>query len=112
MATTTLHHTNHGHSVSVPFVTNFINWCNAQEYNRLLWVGLGLGIHGCILTPITVLTVLIFGASLGMVGITAAILAMTAVLIVNLAALPTKVTIPTFAISILVDIVLIAAALL
>ncbi|MEO6489533.1 MAG: hypothetical protein ABIO04_06305 [Ferruginibacter sp.] len=93
-------------------ISTSIAWCTAQEDSRLLWVGLGLTIHGCIITPLTVLTILITGSGLGLLGIAIAIVAMTAVLVVNLAALPTKITIPVFALSLVADIALIIAAII
>ncbi|MEP7164267.1 MAG: hypothetical protein ABI741_06215 [Ferruginibacter sp.] len=106
---------NHGYSraASKPSViTDFLKWCTAQEEDRILWTGLGLGIQGCITTPVTVLVLLIFGQGLGLFGIAMASIAMAAVLIVNLAALPTRITIPFFVVSLFVDIALVVAAFL
>ncbi len=110
MATVTFDHSVTRSNEGTNILTNFMNWCTAQEENRLLWTGLGLGIHGCISTPITVLTLLILGG--GLFPIALAIIAMTAVLVVNLAALPAKITIPVFAASLLVDVALVLAFLL
>jgi hypothetical protein len=111
MITTTLNHS-YSREVSKPSViTNFINWCTAKEEDRLLWSALSLGIHGGITTPATILILLIFGQGLGLFGLALASIAMAAVLVVNLAALPTRISIPFFAVSLIVDIALIVAAL-
>lgn len=87
--------------------TRFMNYCKEQEANRLLWLGIILAIHGCVLTPITIMVTLFAGPNffLFMTGIAAMGLA----LVTNLAAMPTKVTIPAFAISAVVDIAIISS---
>ena len=82
--------------------TRFMNYCKSQENNRLFWVGLVLAVHGCILTPITVMITLAAGPNffLFMTGM----VAMGIALVTNLAAMPTRVTIPAFALSVLMDI--------
>jgi hypothetical protein len=69
MATTTFNHStgsnytlSHAHT---SFFTRFFDWCNAQEYNRLLWVGVTLVTHGCIITPIAVLAIVLSGVGAG-----------------------------------------------
>lgn len=109
MTTTTLFQTLAGnYAERKPSIfTTFINWCQAQEENRMLWTGIMLALHGCVLTPITVLLVAMTGVNMFLM--TTSIFAMTFVLITNLAALPTKYTIPTFLLSIIVDILVIVA---
>lgn len=109
MATTTYHPLITGY-YSKPVTnnhlfTNFMQWCTKQEYNRLLWLGLGLTFHGCILTPITVLVLAMTGNNLYLLFF--CVLAMVLVLISNLAALPTKITIPVLLLSIVMDIIII-----
>ena len=89
-------------------VSKFMTWCTDQEEHRLLWSGVMLSLHGCILTPITLLLIAMTGVNMLLIG--SAVFAMTFVLITNLAALPTKYTLPTFALSILADIVVLIAA--
>lgn len=86
-----------------------IHWCEGQQQNRLLWLGLALAVHGCILTPLTVMAVLLSGAGFGL--FMASMVAMGMALVTNLAAMPTKITIPVFALSILIDIVILLIAL-
>lgn len=88
-------------------MSRFINWCNAQQNNRLLWQGVILAVHGCILTPIAMLFSLQAGADSYLY--IPVIIAMAINLIPNLAALPTKITIPVFLLSILMDLAIIVA---
>ena len=79
-----------------------MNWCKNQQENRMLWVGIILTGHGCILTPITIMAVLLAGNSLTLFML--GVVAMMATLVTNLAAMPTKVTIPIFILSLIIDI--------
>lgn len=88
--------------------TTFMNWCNNQEHNRLLWLGIALLGHGCILRPLTVVAALVAGTSL--VLFTLATAAMAMVLVVNLAALPTRITLPVLILSILIDLGIVIAS--
>jgi hypothetical protein len=88
----------------------FMNWCEGQQKNRLLWLGVSLTAHGCILTPITIMAVLLAGTNL--VLFVLALVAMGVSLVTNLAALPTKITIPVFVFSIVLDIVIILSCVL
>jgi hypothetical protein len=85
--------------------TRFMQWCENQQPNRLLWLGIALTGHGCILTPITVLFVLLAGTNL--VLFILALVAMGMALVTNLAALPTKITIPVFILTIIIDLAII-----
>jgi hypothetical protein len=89
----------------VPVYKRFMNWCEGQQKNRLLWLGVALSAHGCIITPITILVVLLAGTNFFLFML--ALVAMGASLVTNLAALPTKITIPVFIFSTLIDIAII-----
>ena len=85
----------------------FINWCESQEKYRFGWLAASLTLHGCVLTIMTMFAVILSGNHfifwpfiIGAMGIT---------LVVNLAALPTKITIPVFFASILIDLTIIAS---
>ena len=87
----------------------FITWCIGQEKYRLGWLAAAIALHGCILTIITMFAVVLAGNHfifwpfvIGAMGIT---------LIVNLAAMPTKITIPVFFFSVFVDIVIIVSCI-
>ena len=89
--------------------TTFINWCDKQQHNRLLWLGLALAGHGCVLTPLTIMAVLLAGTNLFLFML--GIIAMGIALVTNLAALPTKITIPVFILSIVIDIAIVIACI-
>ena len=112
MTTTTYYQTIAGsytERISKPSIfTSFINWCNGQQHNRLLWLGIALLGHGSILTPLTVMAALLAGTNLVLFTLGTAAMAM--VLVVNLAALPTKITIPVFILSLFIDLGIIIAS--
>lgn len=111
MSSTTLHQniTNYTDSVSRPsFLTGFYNWCRGQQENRLFWLGIALMGHGCIITPLTIMAVLMGGNMLSLFIL--AIVSMGMTLVTNLAALPTKITIPVFFLSILIDLGIVIAS--
>jgi len=87
----------------------FIDWCDGQERNRLGWLAIALGLHGCVLTIFTMFAVVLAGNHfifwpfvIGAMGIT---------LITNLAAMPTKITIPVFFFSVLIDLTIIISCI-
>ena len=85
--------------------TRFMNYCRSQENNRLMWLGVVLAVHGCVLTPITVMVTFLAGANF--VLFMTAMVAMGIALVTNLAAMPTRITIPAFILSILIDVAII-----
>ena len=109
MNTSVLHHsvsTVYEEKSSAPsLLARFITWCKAQEESRLLWLGIILIAHGCILTPLTVMGVMFMGNNLYLFVLAIAAMGMT--LVTNLAALPTRITIPVFVLSILVDLAIV-----
>lgn len=88
----------------------FINWADGQEENRFGWTAFAITGHGCVFTIITVAVILATGNNFIFWPI--AISAMSASLITNLAAMPTKVTIPTLFITVLIDLAIIAICLI
>lgn len=82
-----------------------MNWSEGQERNRLMWLGIALTAHGCIITPLTIMAVLLAGTNLFLFIL--ALVAMGATLVTNLAAMPTRVTIPVFVLSTIIDIAII-----
>jgi hypothetical protein len=90
-------------------VSRFITWCDGQEQYRFGWLAVIITIHGCVLTPLTVLTLVATGNNFVFWGF--AIGAMAMALITNLAAMPTRVTIPIFFLSIVIDIAVIATCI-
>ena len=90
-------------------MSRFITWCNGQEKYRFGWLAVTLTLHGCVLAPITVLSIALGGNNFVLWGITIGAMAMA--LVTHLAAMPTKITIPVFFFSVFLDIVVIVAAL-
>jgi|SRR6188474_751163 hypothetical protein len=87
----------------------FMTWCNGQEKYRLGWLAAAITLHGCLLTILTMFAVILAGNHfifwpfvIGAMGIT---------LIVNLAAMPTKITIPVFFFSVFIDLVIIISCI-
>jgi hypothetical protein len=87
----------------------FIDWCTAQEKNRILWLAIIVMGHGCIITPLTIL-INVFTSN-SMLAWAFAIAAMTMSLVTNLAALPTKITIPIFFLSLVIDIAVVVSCI-
>jgi len=96
-------------SIKTTVFTQFINWCETQEKNRFLWLAAALVSHGCALTPITLFAVILSGNLLAFWIL--AIVAMMSALVTNLAAMPTKYTIPAFLFSVLLDLVIIISCI-
>ena len=96
-------------AASPSLYAKFIKWTEHQSENRLLWVGIILAGHGCVITPLTVMAVLLAGTNLFLFML--AIVAMGLALVTNLAAMPTRITIPVFFISLLIDIIIIVSTL-
>jgi hypothetical protein len=83
----------------------FISWCDSQEKYRFGWLAAAITLHGCVLTILTMFAVVLAGNHfifwpfvIGGMGIT---------LVVNLAAMPTKITIPVFFFSVVLDLIII-----
>src|SRR5688572_28913269 len=77
--------------------SRFMAWCSNQQENRLLWLGIAVTGHGCVITPLTILAVLLAGTNLFLFVLV--LVAMCMSLVTNLAALPTRITIPVFVLS-------------
>lgn len=87
----------------------FLAWSENQQENRFLWIGIALAGHGCALTPVTLYFVVLAGVNFTLFMLALAAMAMAVV--VNLAALPTKVTVPVLLLSALIDVAVIITAL-
>ena len=99
-----------GTANNITLWTKFMSFCKGQENNRLMWVGIALAAHGCVLTPITIMVTLFAGPNFGL--FMTGMVAMGIALVANLAAMPTKITIPAFALSIVIDIFVIISSIL
>lgn len=89
--------------------SRFINWADGQENNRMLWTALAIAGHGCVVTIITMAAILLTGNNF--IYWPFALAAMTMCVVVNLAAMPTKITIPIFFFSLLIDVTIIVLCL-
>ena len=87
----------------------FINWADRQEDHRFGWTAFALAGHGCVFTILTILAILLSGNNF--IFWPFAIGAMGVTLISNLAAMPTRVTIPILFFSILLDVAIIVISL-
>ncbi|MBK7883718.1 MAG: hypothetical protein IPJ81_07890 [Chitinophagaceae bacterium] len=87
-----------------------INYAEKQEKSRILWTAIGILGHGTIFTIVTLMAIVFTGNLFPLYVI--AICNMVMVVVVNLAALPTKYTVPIFFISLLIDCGVIISALL
>lgn len=90
-------------------LTRFFRWSKDQQPRQFLWLGIALAGHGCVVTPITIFFVYLAGMNFALFMV--ALFSMTAALIVNLSAMPTRITIPVLLASVVVDILVIITAL-
>lgn len=89
-------------------IARFFAWCASQEEKRLMWIGITLPLQACIFAPATLAIALLAGIHFSLFIPIIAALVLT--FITNLAALPTKITIPVFFLAVLVDIGVMIAA--
>lgn len=83
----------------------FISWSDSQEKYRLGWLAASITLHGCFLTILTMMAIVFSGNHF--IFWPFAIAAMGLSLITNLAAMPTKITVPVFFLSVLIDVLII-----
>jgi hypothetical protein len=89
-------------------LTRFFTWIINEEKNRIAWAGVSITVMTAVLFPLTMTAILFNGAVFKL--IIGAMCALVLVVITNLAALPTKYTIPAFLTGIAIDLVLIIAS--
>ena len=75
------------------FLTRFANWCTAQESNRFLWLGVTFFAQIGLMLPVAAFSILFFGNNNIVLWIIICTVNLPT-LVLNLAALPTKVTLP------------------
>lgn len=88
----------------------FIEWCKNQDESRFVWLAITLMSHASLFTPLTLYVIISTGNS--MLAWTFAIAAMAMSLVTNLAALSTKITIPTYLLSLAIDLGIIIVCLI
>lgn len=91
------------------YFKKFIRWAEGQEENRFGWTAFAIAGHGCVFTILTVVAILYTGNNF--IFWPFAIAAMATSLVSNLAAMPTKITIPILFASVLADLVIIVLCL-
>jgi hypothetical protein len=105
MQTTVQHQAAFANEKKLSLWKRFLTWSESQQENRVLWLAVSLLGHGCFLTIITLFAIILSGNHL--IFWPLAILAMGMPLVANLAAMPTKITIPLFALGVLIDVIII-----
>ena len=86
----------------------FLEYSANQQVNRFGWLALALTIQGCVLAPLTIFSIVVNGNSMALWSI--CILSFAVTEVTNLAAMPTKITIPVFFACIIADLFVIAAS--
>jgi hypothetical protein len=91
-------------------LSKFFSWCAGQEDNRFMWLAISFfGLIGMLL-PVTAIAILFAGGnSLALWSI--ACVFNVPVLILNLAAQPSKIVLPALTLAVLVDVCVIVASL-
>jgi hypothetical protein len=87
-------------------ISRFSDWTKREEKNHIAWVGISIIAMTAVFFPITMAAILFHGAVFKL--IIGAMIPLTLVVIMNLAALHTKYTIPAFLTGIFMDIILIS----
>ena len=111
MSTTISHPISITHERTRPLrslVIKFLTWSADQQENRLAWQGIGLFVFSCFLTPLSVLIMSLTGANLLFILIV--LVAMEVTLVLDLTAMPTKITIPAFFLGVVADITIIVVS--
>jgi len=86
----------------------FIVWCEKQQPKSLFWLAIIMLTQTCVLLPIVWFT--LSHSDMGFIFWVLPSIAIVMCLVTNLATLPTRITIPVFILSIVIDLVVIAAA--
>lgn len=88
----------------------FMRYAEAQQVNRFAWLAFSFFMQGCVLVPVTLLIVVHRGNpfELWIPTLVAFVVTETT----NLAAMPTRITVPVFWASVIVDLLVIATAFL
>src|SRR5258705_12566849 len=110
MGTTAKHFYTHSmDTTKVSVWKKFIDWCESQQKYRIGWMIVTITLHGCVLTIFTMFAVILAGNHF--IFWPFVIVAMGITLFTNLVALPTKITIPVFFFSVLIDLVIIISCI-
>jgi hypothetical protein len=96
--------------VTTGFITKFLAWCNLQEKNWFLWLGIALMVSIGTVVPLTLFAI-ICGANNDFTLWVIVCVTNVPVLVVNLAGQPTKVKLPVLFFAWFVDAIIIAYCL-
>jgi hypothetical protein len=101
----------HSPKVRTSYFKSFTRWATNQDIeNHVGWVGISITAMTAVFFPLTMAVILFNGASVGLIGI--AMLSLIMVVIVNLAALSTRYTLPILLAGILMDIIAVVISVL
>ncbi len=100
-----------GHSTTFNFIHKFMAWCDAQENSRFLWLGIAFMGGICTVLPLTLTAIVFIGGNDLALWITACVFNVP-ILVLNLAALPTKYTLPVLFFAWMVNVAIIAYCLI
>lgn len=90
-------------------LTRFFKWAeNEDKINHVSWVGISVTTMAAVIFPLTMAVVLLNGVSFGLIMV--AMVSLVLVVVTNLAALPTKYTIPFLFLGGLVDLIVIISS--
>lgn len=82
-------------SVTKGLINRFITWCDLEERNRFMWLGIAFMCGIGTVLPVTLSTIVFIGGNNLALWIIACTINVP-ILVVNLAAQTTKITLPTF----------------
>jgi hypothetical protein len=91
----------------IGYWTRFMNFAKDQERNRFGWLAAGITLQGCVLAPLTLFAIISNGNPFILWIPCIATLAVTE--IVNLAAMPTRITIPVLFSGIIINTLVVLA---
>jgi hypothetical protein len=92
------------------YFRSFDKWATHEDLeNHVGWIGIGIISMTAVIFPLTMAAILFNGAAAGLIGI--AMISLVMVVIVNLAALSTRYTIPFLLAGILMDIIAITISM-
>jgi hypothetical protein len=88
------------------FIERFVDWATKEDVKHHIgWVGFSIIAMTAVFFPVTMAAILFNGASFGL--IVAAMVPLVLVFVTNLAALPTRYTIPFFFVGVLAELIII-----
>jgi hypothetical protein len=89
-------------------IVRFFQWASSQEKNHVGWVGLSVMLMAAVFFPLTLTAVLFNGPAFSLIIV--AMISLVLVVITNLAALPTRYTIPALILGVIMDVIAIIAS--